>query len=57
MEVEGYKVWYNQTNLNIFFPQFQYTVAAPSIAAASNQKIFSGQVAAASIRERPLIKK
>ena len=34
-----------------------YTVAAPLIAAASNQKIFSGQLAAASIQERPVIKK
>ena len=33
------------------------TVAAPLIAAASNQKIISGQLAAASIQERPLIKK
>ena len=33
------------------------TVAASLIAAASNQKIFSGQLAAASIQERPLIKK
>ena len=33
------------------------TVAAPLIAAASNQKIFSVQLAAASIQERPLIKK
>ena len=33
------------------------TVAAPLIAAAFNQKIFSGQLAAASIQERPLIKK
>ena len=33
------------------------TVAAPLIAAASNQKIFSGQLALASIQERPLIKK
>ena len=34
-----------------------HTVAAPSIAAASNQKIFSGQLAAASIQEQLLIKK
>ena len=34
-----------------------YTVAAPLIAAASNQKLFFGQLAAASIQERPLIKK
>ena len=33
------------------------TVAAPLITAASNQKIFSGQLATASIQERPLIKK
>ena len=33
------------------------TVAAPLIAAASNQKIFFGQLGAASIQERPLIKK
>ena len=33
------------------------TVAAPLIAAASNQKIFCGQLAEASIQERPLIKK
>ena len=37
--------------------RFLVTVAAPLIAAASNQKIFSGQLAAASIQERPLIKK
>ena len=43
----------------IFFSKerFLYTVAAPLIAAASNQKIFSGQSDAASIQERPLIKK
>ena len=35
----------------------QITVAAPLIAAASNQKMFSGQLAAASIQERLLIKK
>ena len=34
-----------------------HTVAAPLIAAASNQKIFSGHLAAASIQERLLIKK
>ena len=34
-----------------------HTVAAPLIAAASNQKIFFGQLGAASIQERPLIKK
>ena len=34
-----------------------HTVAAPLIAAASNQKIFSSKLAAASIQERPLIKK
>ena len=33
------------------------TVAAPLIAAASNQKIFFGQLATASIQEQPLIKK
>ena len=33
------------------------TVAAPLIAAASIQKIISGQLPAASIQERPLIKK
>ena len=35
----------------------QNTVAAPLIAAASNRKIFSGQLGTASIQERPLIKK
>ena len=30
-----------------------FTVAAPLIAAASNKKIFSGQLPAASIQERP----
>ena len=34
-----------------------HTVAAPLIAAASNQEIFSGQLTAASIQERLLIKK
>ena len=33
------------------------TVAAPLIAAASNQKMFFGQLGAAYIQERPLIKK
>ena len=33
------------------------TVAAPLIAAASNQKIFSGHLVAAAIQERPLIEK
>ena len=33
------------------------TVAAPLMAAASNQKIFTGQIAAFSIQERTLIKK
>jgi len=32
------------------------TIAAPLIAAASSQKIFFGQLAVASIQERPLIK-
>ena len=36
---------------------FLATVAAPLIAAASNQKIFFAQLGAASIQERPLIKK
>ena len=36
---------------------FLITVAAPLIAAASNQKIFSDRLAAASIQERLLIKK
>ena len=34
-----------------------HTVVVQLIAAASNQKIFSGQLATASIQERPLIKK
>ena len=44
--------------LDFMYPQFiQNTVSAPLIVAASNQKIFSKEVAAASIQERPLIKK
>ena len=47
------KLGYNQP----IYTFLSFTVAAPLIAAASNQKIFSGQFAAASIQERPLIKK
>ena len=55
---------YEVTN-SVFFPYFEniieiyimYTIAAPLIAATSNQKIFFGQLGAASIQERPLIKK
>ena len=51
----------NVCNVFCFFASlvlnFLYTVAAPLIAAASNQKIFSGQLDAALIQERPLIKR
>ena len=55
MKVENLKLGLLKKNYKI--NAFLLTVAAPLIAAASNQKIFSGQLAAASIQERPLIEK
>ena len=46
-----------QQLVSFSLPPFSNTVAALLIAVASNQKIFFGQLGAASIQERPLIKK
>ena len=43
-------------NMDMVMLMVRYTVTAPLIIAASNQKIFFGQLPAASIQERPPFK-